>query len=106
MNKVVSIGSRTLKVPELYPQATNALPEEAEFWTGVALTMWVPVLMACYVTGLALPFYVMICTESLGFVLGVWRYRHPVEGPLSCVPKQNIPRAPGDSGIQRMIDAA
>jgi hypothetical protein len=70
-----------------------AVPEELKFFIGVALTLWLPTLMACYVIGQALPIYVLVVVEVLGVLIGVLIFKQPSDGLLSCSPIDRIAKA-------------
>ena len=102
--KVVSIKSRKL-FSDYNPRANETVPEGLKFFAGVALTLWAPTLLACYVIGQALPAYVMFCDEVLGVLLGVVMYKQASSGLLSCVPvsrASNVPSDPHQSEMKKV----
>ena len=103
--KVESINSRRI-FGDYYPRANKTAPEGIEFFAGVALTLWAPTLLACYVIGQALPAYVMFCDEVLGALLGVVMYKRASSGFVSCVPVSHVPNVPSDSYQSEMKKAA
>jgi hypothetical protein len=103
--KVESINSRKL-FGEYYPRANETVSEGIEFFAGIALTLWAPTLLACYVIGQALPAYVMFCDEVFGVLLGVIMFKRASSGFLSCVPVSRVPHVPSDTHQGEMKKAA
>lgn len=103
--KVESINSRKL-FGDYYPRANEMVPEGMEIFAGIALTLWAPILLACYVIGQALPAYVMFCDEVLGALLGIIMYKHESSGFLSCVPVSRVPNIPRDTHQSKMKKVA
>lgn len=103
--KVESINSRKL-FGDYYPRANKTVPEGMEIFAGIALTLWAPTLLACYVIGQALPAYVMFCDEALGVLLGVIMYKRSSSGFLSCVPVSRVPDVPSDTHQSEMKKVA
>jgi hypothetical protein len=94
--KVESINSRKL-FGDYYPRANETMLEGMEFFAGVALTLWAPTLLACYVIGQTFPAYMMFCNVVLGTLLGVIMYKRASSGFLSCVPVIYVPNAPSNT---------
>jgi hypothetical protein len=88
MKKIESIDSRMpFKFCRL--RAQERVPEGLKFLTGAVLTLWVPTLIFCWVTGQAMPFYLMVCTEVLGVSIGILMYKKRPDTFPSCVPVES-----------------
>jgi hypothetical protein len=102
--KVESINSRK-RFGDYSPRANESVPEGMRFFAGVALTLWVPILLVCYVIGQALPAYVIFGNGVLGTLLGIRMYKRASSGFLSCVPVSrtaNVPRDPHQSEMKKV----
>lgn len=85
--KVVQFSSRTL-FGDFYPRAQR-LPEGTKFLAGTALVFWGPVLLFSSVINHPSPFYLMLCIQLVGVVLGIfWSQKVHDELP-HCFPKNS-----------------
>lgn len=75
------------------PRVTDRVPEGMKFLAAAVLAFWAPTLLYCAVTGQALPFYLMVCNESLGVLMGLWLYEKHTDESLTCVPTKSKPAA-------------
>lgn len=103
--KIESINSRKL-FGDFYPRANDKVPEGLEFFAGIALTLWAPTILACYVIGQVLPAYLMFCDETLGVLLGIIMYKSSASDLLSCVPVGNVPDVASSSDQSKLKKAA
>jgi cytochrome b561 len=55
---------------DFYPREDEA-PEGIEFLAVAALTLWVPTLLYCYLTGQYSPLFLITYHQTLGVLLGV-----------------------------------
>lgn len=79
------------------PRVPERVPEGVKFFTGAALTFWVPTLFYCAASHQALPFYLMVCNHALGVLIGVWLYEKKPGDFLSCVPISRVPATPSSA---------
>lgn len=82
------------------------VPDGVKFFAGAVLTLLMPTLLYCAVSGQLLPLYLMACNESLGAMLGVLMFMRASTVFISCVPATRIPKAPSGTNSVRLNRAA
>jgi hypothetical protein len=90
---VIPISSKTI-FKDFVPRAEERMSEGAKFLVAAILNFWGPTLSYCYLIGEALPFYLMLCVQTIGVILGVLIYNQKSDGLLSCVPINSRPDLP------------
>jgi hypothetical protein len=104
---VISIGSKVFLGGRYLQDEDQALvPEWVKIFGWVMLTLFMPTLIFCAVSGQLLPLYLMACNEALGAVLGVFMFIRSSDGFLSCVPATRIPDIPSGTSSHRLKRAA
>lgn len=103
--KIISIRSKML-FKDFGPRVGDAASEETRFFAKAILNFWGPTLLFCYLLGAALPLYVMLCSQSVGVLVGLLIYRQQSYGVLSCVPVDYRPDVPNVSRIHEIDRAA
>lgn len=83
--KVVSIRKKQF-LDDYCAQRDDIIAEDVKFLAGAALTLLVPTVLYCTVSGLWLSLYLMACNVALGLGLGIVMFKKSSTGFLSCVP--------------------
>lgn len=87
-------------------RAYRRVPDEMKFLACAVLVHWGPALMYCSVTGEMLPFYLMVCNQMLGVVLGVLMYKKHLSVSSSYVPLGLTPDVSKGAQIYEVTKAA
>lgn len=103
--KVIAINSKMM-FKALGTRGDGRVPERVVFFAKAALICWGPTLLFCCVVGAALPLYVLLCSQGLGVLAGVWLYNQRPDGLLSCVPMDYRPDVPDASDARQLGKAA
>src|SRR5256885_12715964 len=100
--RVVSIRKKMFLSGRYSGSESRALiPDGMKFFGGVTLTLLMPTLLYCAVSGQLLPLYLIACNGALGAVLGVVMFMRSSACFLSCVPRTCVPDIPSGSSSVR-----
>lgn len=84
----------------------ETVPEGAKFLAGAALTLIVPTLLFCAVSGQLLPLYLMAANEALGVAWGFMLFKKSPVGFLTSIPLTRNPNAACDKNAAERKKAA
>lgn len=103
--RVIPIDSKLpFKFRRSRPQ--GKVPGRVKLLIGAVLVFWGPPLLYSVIIHHALPFFVLLCTQILGVLLGIHFYRKQSDYNLSCVPANYAPKFPRAARAYKRKDAA